>query len=134
MDDLASYNRPVDRRPVDDVDGGARLRAVTSKTCRLGNHPVTEEDFSGFSYLGKREFSISGCCEPCFDRAFAEPPLWSLVCELLDNAIESDYRHVCCLPPLKVAEEMVQESAEVENCRPEDLVPHILAWQEAYWL
>lgn len=72
------YLHLPDRRPVDKVDGGARRAAIITKTCVIGQHPVTEDDFNKFTEAGKREFNISGSCEPCFDKAFAEPELPTL--------------------------------------------------------
>ena len=104
-----------------------------NRECMSCAQPMPPSVIATWSEAGQKEWNISGCCEPCFDRMFA-PPLWDLVSELLDNAVENGYLKQCLFSPRLVALDLLLESAEIENYTEEDLIPHIHAWQEAYWL
>ena len=48
-----------------------RKEAHEQRLCVMG-HPVTQQDWDATSPAGKREYAISGMCEKCFDKLFAD--------------------------------------------------------------
>ena len=64
-----------------DLVGSARLaenmeifRRRIAEAQAQGVCIICEQPPTFYSEAGKREYRISGTCEPCFDRMFAEPP------------------------------------------------------------
>lgn len=49
----------------------------------------------------------------------------------LNNALENGYTEELTRSPQKIAEDLVELTAEFWDCEPEDLEPLIKSWQEA---
>lgn len=80
MDDFTTKH-PADARP-DELTHGQRITRQLmpemaalqdQKLCIMCQKPKPPEEQATWSEAGRREWNISGMCEPCFDGAFAEP-------------------------------------------------------------
>jgi hypothetical protein len=66
-----TYPEPLDRRPVDKI-WPARQESADGKSCSIGHHPVTLEEYNSWTEIDRREFNISRCCPTCWDRITKE--------------------------------------------------------------
>ncbi len=134
---------PADATSPDQLTYGQRLTrnlfpsmaaAQDARLCIQCHKP--QPDQSSWSEAGRREWKISGMCEPCFDRVFADsepdpdpdPAVTRKAvfdqCRLLvENGYDADP-----WDPRVVASFLYKDCHEFDYVLPAELIAHIQAW------
>ena len=60
----------ADSRPVDQV-WPERKVAIKAKMCSVGEHPVSDEEYSSWKSIDQCEYNISACCPSCWEKMAA---------------------------------------------------------------